>query len=130
MPGYQNAQAVLLRQNQQRFLFQQEQVSAGRASTALQLERVNRSFYPWGVSFQVAFTDVNGNPANPGTFEVDIQTSDIDQDAQYCTLNSVTGPLNAGYAARQELVNFWAKYVRAYVKTLTNAVYVTLLVTR
>jgi hypothetical protein len=49
--------------------------TSGRASTAVQLERVNRSFYPWSVSFQVMFTDVNGNPANPGTFQVDIQTS-------------------------------------------------------
>jgi hypothetical protein len=132
MPGYGGAgQASLIRDNQQVFLFQQELVVAGRASIALQLERVNRSSYPWGVSFQLAFTDVNGVPASPGAFEVDIQTSDIDQDIQYVNINSWVGvaSLNASFVGRIELAVFYAKYVRAFIKTLPSPVYVTVLAT-
>jgi hypothetical protein len=133
MPGYGGTgRATLIRDNQQVFLFQQENNVTSRASIAVQLERINRSFYPWGVSFHVAFTDVNGNPADPGAYEIDIQTSDIDKDSQYCTINAIAGAgsLNSSFVGRLELPSFWAKYVRAYVKTLTNTVYVTVLVTR
>lgn len=133
MPGYAGqGQAVLLRDNKQVYLLQRETIVAGRASIAVQLERINRSYYPWGVSFQVAFTDVNGNPSDPGTFEVDIQTSDIDQDNQYSTTTSNTITIvNSSFAGgRLELTAFYAKYARALVKTLTNAVYVTVLATR
>lgn len=133
MPGYGGtAQATLLRDNKQIFLFQQEVNVTGRASIAVQLERVNRSFYPWGASFEVYFTDVNGNPASPGNFEVDIQTADIDQDTHYCTINSFvnTASLNANFVGRIELPSFWAKFVRGYVKSLTNPVYTSLLATR
>ncbi len=132
MPGYGGTgQAKLLRENKQTWLFQVETNVTGRASIAVQLERIPRSFYPWGASFQLYFTDVNGNPADPGVCEVDIQTSDIDSDAQYCTINSLNqAALNATFAGRLELPSFFAKYVRGYVKTLTNAVYVSLLVTR
>lgn len=123
-------QATLLRENQQIFLFQQQQVAVGAASMAVQLERVSRSYYPWGASFQVAFTDVNGNPANPGAFEIDIQTSDIDQDNQYCTIQALNSSLSANFVTRLELPSFYAKYVRAVVKALANSVYVTVLATR
>lgn len=133
MPGYAGTgYAKLLRDNQQVFLFQQEINVTGRASIAVQLERINRSFYPWGASFQLYFTNVSGVAADPGAYEVDIQTSDIDQDIQYCTINALAGAgfLNASFVGRLELPNFYAKYVRAYVKTLTNGVYTSLLVTR
>jgi hypothetical protein len=131
MPGYGGSgSATLLRENQQKFLFQSEPVPAGTASIAVQLERISRTSYPWGVSFQVYFTDVNGNPANPGAFELDIMDSDIDELSQYCMVSSLTTGLNATYSGRVELRDFYAKYVLAYVKTLTNSVYVTVLVTR
>jgi hypothetical protein len=132
MPGFGGTgKAKLLRDNQQVALFQRETNVTGRASIAVQLERINRSHYPWGVSFQIAFTDVNGNPSDPGTFEVDIQTSDIDQDIQYCTINTFSGIMNANFVGRVELTTLYAKFVRAFVKTLTNvAVYVTVLATR
>lgn len=131
MPGYAGpGQAKLLRDNQQIFLFQQETNVVGRASIAVQLERINRSFYPWGASAQIYFTDGSGNPSNPGSFELDIMTSDIDQDAMYCVENAYTGTLNANFVGRVELTAFWAKYIRAYVKTLTNGVYTSVLLTR
>lgn len=133
MPGYGGTgQATLLRENKQVYLFQRESGVGGKASVAFQLERIPRTFYPWGASFQLAFTDVNGNPADPGAFEVDIQTSDIDEDSQYCVINSWVNDtsLNTSFVGRIELPNFYAKYVRAFVASLTNAVYVTLLVTR
>jgi hypothetical protein len=133
MSGYGGTgRATLLRDNQQVFLFQQAATAAGKASMAVQLERINRSSYPWGVSFEIFFTDINGNPADPGVFEIDIQTADIDQDIHYCTINALNaaGQLNANFVGRIELPNFYAKYVRAYAKTLTNAVYTSVLVTR
>jgi hypothetical protein len=132
MPGYQTGRATLLRTNRQAYLFQREPVAAGTASAAFQLERINRSAYPWGASFHLSFTDASGKPADPGVFEIDIQTSDIDQDAQYCTINSwpSSSSLNASFVGRMELPTFYAKYVRGFVKTLTNNVYVSLLATR
>jgi hypothetical protein len=130
MSGYQPAKAALLRTNQQAYLFRQESGVTGRASAAVQLERVRGSYYQWGASFQIYFTDASGNPANPGAFEIDIQTSDIDSDLQYTTASAITSGLNASYAARVEMASFYAKYVRGYLKTLTNSVYVSLLATR
>lgn len=130
MPGYQSARATLLRTNQQVWLFQQEQGAAGRASIAVQLERINRSSYPWGASFAIYFTDASGKPADPGSFEIDIQSSDIDTDAQFCTISTFSGSLNANFAGRLELTSLYARYVRAVVKSLTNSVYTSVLVTR
>jgi hypothetical protein len=127
MSGYAGAgQAQLLRTNQQVFFFNSETVTAPTASIAVQLERISRSSYPFGASFQLKFS------GNPGTFEVDIQTSDTDLDADYCNINTwnSTASLNANYVGRIELPQFWAKFVRAYVKTLTNAVTVTVIATR
>ena len=128
-PG--SGQAQLLRSNHQIALFGDggtvgELVAAGTLSQAVQLERINRTFYPFGASFQLTFG------GNPGVFEVDIMTSDIDEQIYYCTINSLTSTaqLNSNYSGRVELPNFWAKYVAVYVKTLTNPVTVAALVTR
>ncbi len=137
-PG--SGQAVLLRANENQWLFQQQIVSAGAsgvaganasASIAVLLERIKSStFYPFGVSVQIYFTDVNQVAANPGAFEVDVQTSDIDVDAQYSTISALTGGLNAAFSGRVELPTFWAKFLRVYAKTITNAVYLNVLVNR
>src|SRR5215472_4085979 len=132
MAGYQTGRATLLRTNSQVWLFQQEQVAVGRASMAVQLERISRSSYPWGLSVQIYFTDASGKPADPGACEIDLQMSDIDQDTQYCTAAQFTGgaALNANYVGRAEFLSFYARFARAYVKTLTNSVYVSILATR
>jgi hypothetical protein len=121
MPKYtNNARAALIRENQQAWLFQTENVVVGEASIGFQLERVPRSFYPWGMSFDIAFSGA------PGTFQIDIQTADIDQDSHYVTINSVTSGLNASNVGRLELPSFWAKYVRANVVSFANYATVTL----
>jgi|SRR5277367_3148975 len=130
MPGYAGSgQAALLRENRQAFLFQQEKDVAGRASVAFQLERTMRTLYQSGVSFQLYFTDINGVPTNPGAFEIDIQSSDIDQDIQYCTASPLTGgaSLNANFVQRVEIPTLNAKYIRAFIISITNPVYISLL---
>ncbi len=125
MPAYTGpALAQLILENRQVFLFQQENVAPGVASIALQLRRERGLFYPFGMSIELTFG------ANPGVFEVDVQTADTDDDAHYVTINTLTGGLNASFVGRLELPSFWAKYARAKVVTLTNPVTVTVLLTR
>lgn len=124
MPGYPGAgQAALLRTNQQKFLFNNELIAAGRASIAVQLERIPRASYPFAASFQLKFG------ATPGVFEVDIQVADTDSDADYVSVAQIQS-VSTGFTSRYDMTNLWPKFVRAYVLTLTNAVNATVLVTR
>jgi hypothetical protein len=125
MPGYAGtAQAALIRDNRQKYLWNNETVAVGEASIAFQIERVNRTFYPWGISLEIFFS------GNPGAFEVDFQDADIDQDSHYVTVDAITVGLNASYVTRIELPSFYAKYVRVKLVTLTNPVNVSVLLTR
>jgi len=125
MPNYTNdSLAALIRDNQQKYLWNNETVAAGTASIAFQIERVNRSFYPWGISLEIFFSGA------PGAFEVDLQDADIDKDAHYVTVDQITTGLNASYVTRIELPSFYAKYVRVRLVTLTNAVNTSVLLTR
>lgn len=125
MPAYTGpALAKLILENRQVFLFQNETVAAGTSSIAYQLRRERGSSYPWGISLELAFG------GDPGVFEVDIQTADTDKDSNFVTINTITAGLNASFVGRLELPSFWAKYARANVVTLTNAVTVTVLLTR
>jgi hypothetical protein len=123
-------QASLLKGNQQQWLFQLQRVTSDQASIAVELERLKSAFYPWGVSFHVYFTDANGNPSDPGVFKLDVETSDIDADPQYCVLSSLTGGLNASFVGRVEVPSFWARFTRVELTTVTNPVYTSVLVTR
>ena len=123
--------ASLLRANSQQWLFQQQLIVAGQSSIAVMLERIKMSyFYPFGASLHIFFTDVNQVAAAPGAFEVDAQVSDIDVDAMYCNTTGLTAVSTTGQAGRIELPWLWAKFIRVNVKTLTNAVYSNVLVTR
>lgn len=124
-------QASLLRANSQQFLIQNlaKATLVGQASIAVQLERIKMSYYyPFGVSIQVWFTDVNGVAAAPGAFEVDAQTSD--NDVQYSDAQGLTAVNSTSQAGRIELPWLWAKFIRVRVPTLTNAVFANVLVTR
>ena len=125
-PG--NGKAGLLRANEQQFLFKQQLVPAGTASIAVQLERIKSSFYPFAVSLQIWFTDVNGVASAPGTFEVDAQLSD--DDVHYADGLGLTAVNSTTQTGRIELSTLWALFLRVNVKTLTNAVYVWVLASR
>lgn len=124
MPGYAGAgRAALLRVNQHRFLLNNELIAAGRASHAVQLERIPRASYPFAASFQISFS------ATPGVFEIDIQVADTDSDGSYVTVAMISS-VNTGLTARYDMTNLWPKFVRVFVNTLTNSVNTTALVTR
>ncbi len=110
--------------NSQALLWNNERIAAASASVAVQLERQKSAFYPNGASFELAFS------GNPGAFEVDIQAADTDQESSYVTINPVTGNLNSSNATRVERPDIYAKFVRFYIKTLTNDVNTTARVTR
>ncbi len=118
MPGWSIGSTILLRTNQQGIMFNNELVTVGELSVAFQLERISRSFYPWGASFEAVFS------GNPGTFEIDIMGANSDQEANYLQLGSMTTAtsiVNGNYVARYDMAsNLWPKYVAAYVKTFPN----------
>lgn len=133
MPGYAGAgQAQLLFDNRQAYLWQNETIGAGlypgSLSQAFQLERRAGAYYPWGASFEVMFQ------GNPGTLEIDIVGANIDQPQNYTFLGSiiqVASYVPGYYVGRWDMPQqIWVKYVAAYMKTLTNAVAVSLQVTR
>jgi len=133
MPGYSgNGRANLLAANRQEYMWQSEIVSAGvypgSLSVAYLLERLPNQYYPWGAAFEVMFS------GNPGAFEIDIVGANIDQAQNYIQLGTITTAnsyVSGYYTGRWDMPsNMWVKYVAAYMKTLTNAVNVTLQVTR
>jgi hypothetical protein len=133
MPGYAgNGQATLLAENRTAYMWQNEVVSAGvypgSLSVAYQLSRLDHAFYPWGAGFEVIFS------GNPGTFEIDIVGCNIDQAQNYTFLGSITAAtsyVSGYYVGRWDLPSYsWVRFVAAYMKTLTNAVNVTLMATR
>jgi hypothetical protein len=103
-------------------------VFPGSLSTAFLLERLDNASYPWGASFEVVFS------GNPGVFEIDIVGSNIDQAQNYTYLgmiNLATSFVSGYYVGRWDMPsNIWVKYVAGYIKSLTNAVSATLMVTR
>jgi hypothetical protein len=106
MPGYQGqGQAKLLSDNQQKYLWQNEPVTAGALSIAYELTRVSRSFYPWGLSFEVMFS------AAPGAFEIDITAANNDIAGDYIQIGTIT-TANATNVGRCDMPsNVWPKYV-------------------
>lgn len=133
MPGYSgNNLAQMLQNNRQVYLWQEENVppsaTVGSLSVAFEVWRVNQSFYPWGMSFEAWFD------GNPGAFEIDILGANQDigfpAPGHYVQLGTITA-VNASFVGRLDLAsNMWPKYVAAYMKTLTNAVKVSLQVTK
>jgi hypothetical protein len=133
MPAYPgNNLASPLLDNRQVYLWNNESVpvntSPGSMSMSVSLQRVNQSYYPWGLSFEAWFS------GDPGTFEIDILGSNTDigypLPGHYVQLGSIT-VVNGSYVGRWDMPsNMWPKYIAGYLKTLTNAVNVTLQVTR
>lgn len=132
MPAYGGSNlAKLLHNNVQGFLWDNEIPVVGTLSKAYILERINRSFYPWGLSFEATFS------GNPGAFEIDLMGANNDQLISYNFLGSIVqtnnlyGTIFTGYVGRWDMPSqIWPKYVAGYIKTLTNAVNLTLTVTK
>lgn len=127
MPGYAGTgMAKKINYNQQVRLWEAETVAVGTSSRAVQLTRIEGRSYPWGCAFEIAFS------ATPGVFQVEAQTAETDQDANYVTvaqLNSV----NASFVGRIDLTSgtpFFGKFVRLHMTTLPNAVATSAVVTR
>ncbi len=120
-PG--QGQARLLNMNHQYFLFQNQRVTGGQASVAVQLSRMPRTAYPFAAAFQVNFSGA------PGVFEVDVEGAEDDVDAYYVKLQAITA-VNAGNTGRAAACSEYPKFCRLKVVTLTNDVYITGIVTR
>ena len=125
MPSYTTpGQAKLRRDNTQGILWAGESVPASTLSIGFLLERINRSFYPWGLSFEVQFSGA------PGTFEIDLMGANTDAVGNYIQIGNIT-TVNGSNVGRWDMPsNIWPKYVAGYIKTLTNAVNTTLIVTK
>jgi len=106
-------------------LFNAETVAAPQASVEVGLGGKYDN-YPSNVSVEVIFS------ADPGVFEIDIQEADTDGDVYFTEVPSAGAitAVSAGFVARSDLVPIKAKFMRVYVKTLTNAVKTTVKVTR
>lgn len=129
MPVYPgSAKATIINANTQVFLFNNERTGPGspinKASIACQLERQKSASYPFGFAVEIAFSGA------PGTFEADVQGAETDADANYCNLGTPITAVNAGNVGRFEGVAVYPKFVRVLVKTLTNDVNTTVVLTR
>ena len=115
MPAYPASnQAKLLYENQQAILWANELVPVGALSVAVQLRRERGQFYPNGCSIEVYFS------ASPGVFAVDVLVADTDIASHY-TLAGTINTVNAGFVARLELPNLFAKYILLRNTTAPNA---------
>ena len=123
-PG--QGQATLLTTNKQGIFWQNERIAAGSKSIAFQLERPRGSFYPFAAAFEVKFS------GDPGSFEIDIQGAETDDDAHYVNLgtSAKVSSVNASYVGRYDMVAYYPRFVRLYIASLANDVYTTAIVTR
>jgi hypothetical protein len=120
-----SGQAVLLRPGEYGYVLQNTGITAGQSSIAVQLERTKSGFYyPIGVSAEISFSGA------PGSFEVDLQLSDTDQDGFFCTNTKITTGLNSNNVGRIEITTYWALFARVSIPTLANPVQVTVKLTR
>jgi hypothetical protein len=111
---------------------------AGDTGVAINNEAVVAGYF--SQQFALAKDLVNGEPqslavevvfsANPGNFEVDLQTADTDANANYVTKASLSGGLNGSYVGRIEVAQMSAKFARLAIPTLQNAVNLTARMTR
>jgi len=118
-------QATLLHSNDQQYLWGPGQVlvAGTTKSIAVQLERIRFQSYPWGAAFECGFSGA------PGTFEIDIQFAELDVDASYFSVGTITA-VNTGNVGRYDMPGtVFPKYVRGFCKTFPNAVTAYLLAT-
>lgn len=117
-------QGKLLNANHQYYAWQYNFVESNSASVAFQLSRIKSAAYPWGFAIEVYFS------GDPGAFELQVQGAEIDQESSYCQLGSSITTVDADYSNRADYKMYYPKFVRVYLKTITNPVYTTVIVTR
>ena len=98
--------------------------TAGSASQQVALgERDSRGGSPFSADIQFS--------ANPGTFEIDVQVANVDQDSAYYTLDQGTtndgaiAEVNANFSAHLDAPFVTAKFARLKLVSLQNAVTIT-----
>lgn len=119
-------QANLLNANHQYFLFKNQRPGTGspnQASVAVQLGRLPWMAYPFGAAIQAQFSGA------PGTFNIDVEGAEDDQDAMYVQITSISS-VNASNVGRASIGFTYPKFVRVKVTSLTNDVNVTVIITR
>ena len=97
-----------------------EKVVAGEASLAVCLGLGQPGNPPPMVSVEVHFA------ANPGVFEIDVQEADTDADAFYLTPSAAAYTFSAvngvTFNGRVDLPSTGGKFMRLFMKTITNNV--------
>jgi hypothetical protein len=97
-----------------------ETILAGQASIAVNLQPGFEGMPPPMVTVELRFSGA------PGAFEVDIQEADTDADAFYITPSNAAYTVTAVVAAtgifRVDLSPTGGKFMRLFMKTLTNGV--------
>jgi hypothetical protein len=120
MPNYGVRAAVALYPGSQGAAFTAEQPVVPKASQSFALWHPMTGA-PNAFSVEIQFA------ADPGVFEIDVQTSDTDTASYYETyaISGIINAVDANFHARAEFVNIRANFVRLNLKTRTNAVNLT-----
>lgn len=104
-----------------------ETIAAGTASIAVNLQPMDSNMTPM-VTVELHFDGA------PGAFELDIQEADTDADAFYILMSATAYTINVVNAATQnarvDLSPTGGKFMRVFLKTLTNAVKIRVKLTR
>lgn len=129
MPNYNTLASIpipAIYPGDQVLLFNAEQPAAPQASQQVCLANAYDNTNSQAAAIELFFS------AAPGVFEVDIQVADTDQDTAYITVpgQGVITTVNPNNFARVELVPLKAKFLRVKLVTRTNAVNLTVKVTR
>jgi len=97
-------------------LWNDETVAANGCSVCISMRR--NPNLPNYYSIELSFA------ANPGTFSVEVQTADTDQDKFYVSKTPAISTVSGAFVSRTEMTSI-SKYMRLKLVSLTNAVKVT-----
>jgi len=112
MPAYGTATPQTQTAGWPQVVWNDEAVAASGKSLAIGMRR--NSNMPNCLSVEVIFA------SSPGTFGVDLETADTDQD-KYYTVKASLSTVNAQFAGRIEAANVVAKFARLKMTSITNA---------
>jgi hypothetical protein len=127
MPNYNTLAAIpipAVYPGDQFLLFNAEQPAAPQASQQVCLANAPNASSSQSVAIELFFS------AAPGAFSIQPQVADTDTDAAYIAEGAAITTVNAGNFARVELTAIKAKFLRVLLSSRTNAVNLTVKVTR